>query len=511
MMQLSVRMRDLESALRKAESRYRGTAEALTTFSVELKSVQDEATPAIAAEATAVESLDAAEVSRDALKNAFNTAMAGGAPEVVVSGLHDRYDEQRRLVARFEREAGEATAAYRAAVDRWETAAAVAITAIDVALDETNDSFWDGVGGLFGDIFGAIGAALTWIADILGEALEFLAEWVMVAVIFVVIVLLIVALPGVGLALAVVLAAIFVGALLVVSVSQDIGDPLRGTAYPEQTRTADPDGTPETEATQPSYASVFDKDLVDVDTASHRTPKFDVDGDGILDSTGEVRDDMATMIQVVALRDTDTGEVVGWRVAIPSTQDWNPWSTSLNGLATNVVHTLLPGVDTQMERAVKDAMERAGVFESVAPVMLTGWSQGGITAAEVALDGQLAGREVSIVAGSSPMDQYRAEFAELDVRVTSVTHTDVVSGAEGSRMGLDDMVAHDPDFRQQMAIGAHSASACASSAAALFPEFDPRDDVFFADFEEGVVEEVHRYDYFRPGFLSVESFEDSPV
>ena len=94
-------------------------------------------------------------------------------------------------------------------------------------------------------------------------------------------------------------------------------------------------------------------------------------------------------------------------VQIPGTQDWGP---SRGGnpvdLTTNVALEGQAG-PTRMELAVRRAMEAAHV-PSGADIMLTGHSQGGITAAALASDGTLANYHVrSVVTAGSPIGRYQ--------------------------------------------------------------------------------------------------------
>ena len=138
------------------------------------------------------------------------------------------------------------------------------------------------------------------------------------------------------------------------------------------------------------------------------------------------------------------------------------------------------------------------MLDSGAPVMLTGWSQGAITAGELAIDDRLAGRDLSVVGGGAPVDCFRNEFAERGVRVTSFTHPDLVSGLEGLRSSPADFTANNPEFVEHFDWTLdHSAAGYGAMAAKAEPTLRAGDEVFFADFGEGVVEEVHLYEYTR--------------
>lgn len=77
-----------------------------------------------------------------------------------------------------------------------------------------------------------------------------------------------------------------------------------------------------------------------------------------------------------------------YTVQIPSTQRWfpmgngNPWGQQAPNDFTSDVIALQQGDQTALAEAVKDAMRKAGVGDS--PVLLTGFSLGGITAGAIA-------------------------------------------------------------------------------------------------------------------------------
>lgn len=488
---------DLEAARR----RYAGTASALRRYVVEMESAHRDADAAIARSDSALSEQSSAHTALTNVKGVLSRAEDNGALASEVARLEHEVYLARRRVARADTAVDEVTAAWQDAHDRQVAAAREAAAAISDAMSETNNSVWDNVGGFFsaiGDAFAAVG---SWLVDAIKAVGEFLFQFAGLLIIYLVIVVVLLVLTTLRLGAALlVAAAIFVmiaGVLLTASlVADSTGGPYRGADYPVETRTADPEGTGNA-ATSASYAELFRRDLAELDRGTAEEPTFRVDGS--LDPKGyQTRADLASLVRVVALRDEDTGEVVGWRVELPSTQDWGLAGNSLNDLPTDVLHALAPWRQTEMEKAAWDAMERAGVLDSDAPVMLTGWSQGGMTAGELAIDDRLAGRELSVVTGGSPVDCFRHEFAERGVRVTALTHPDVVSGLEGLRTTPADLLASSPDFREYFDWTVdHSAAGYGAMAAARVPQVRPEDEVFFADFGEGVVEEVHLYEYTR--------------
>ena len=86
-----------------------------------------------------------------------------------------------------------------------------------------------------------------------------------------------------------------------------------------------------------------------------------------------------------------------WVVSLPSTQAWelSGPAGAMNDRDNNVSLMLdNPLLRTQYERMVRDAMQHAGVPQG-ADVVLTGFSQGGIMAANLAADGVLRHRGLS--------------------------------------------------------------------------------------------------------------------
>lgn len=81
---------------------------------------------------------------------------------------------------------------------------------------------------------------------------------------------------------------------------------------------------------------------------------------------------------------TGADGVVRYTVQIPSTQQWNPYADSRNpNDLTSDIHAIAAGDQTALARATYEAMERAGIGKDD-PVMLVGFSLGGITAGAMA-------------------------------------------------------------------------------------------------------------------------------
>jgi len=114
-----------------------------------------------------------------------------------------------------------------------------------------------------------------------------------------------------------------------------------------------------------------------------------------------------------------------WRVTIPSTVNDRLVGGGPNTWASDALLKLAPAVESPYERAVEEAMRQASIGADD-PVMLVGWSQGGIVAAKLAARGDFAIRAV-VVAGA-PIDDVPIP---PDVDVVAVQHlTDPIPDAD---------------------------------------------------------------------------------
>jgi hypothetical protein len=125
----------------------------------------------------------------------------------------------------------------------------------------------------------------------------------------------------------------------------------------------------------------------------------------------------AAEVQIVQV--IDGNGTPSYIVQIPGTQEWGPQRGSNPfDLTTNV--RLMAGDSTLIQQQVAEAMRRAGISPGD-PVMLTGHSQGGITAAALASDPafrhEFAVR--TVVTGGSPIARFDIP---ADVSVLSLEH-----------------------------------------------------------------------------------------
>ncbi|WP_460773568.1 alpha/beta hydrolase [Microbacterium sp. GXF7504] len=114
----------------------------------------------------------------------------------------------------------------------------------------------------------------------------------------------------------------------------------------------------------------------------------------------------ATVIDVKRVVGADGTE--HWVVSLPSTQDWQlgPDAGALNDRDSNLALMLdNPALRSVYERAVLEAMSDAGIPRG-ADVVLTGFSQGGIMAANLAADRSFPYNTVGVVTNGSPIDSF---------------------------------------------------------------------------------------------------------
>ena len=142
-----------------------------------------------------------------------------------------------------------------------------------------------------------------------------------------------------------------------------------------------------------------------------------------------------------------------WIVSLPSTQDWNALRGMFGGefmdtlkdypasndLDTNIALMLMdnPHLSTTYERGVLQAMSDAGVKPGES-VVFTGFSQGGIMAANLAADPGLPYNVVGVVTNGAPVDTF---WIPKDVPNVSFAHQgDIVHKLDGSPLTIADEV-----------------------------------------------------------------------
>lgn len=476
---------EASTGLRRAHKRYGGTATALTTYAVELGPIQASARAAVDDADFHQARMYRLQDDVHDLNNDITRAEAEGSS---TDALYEELWAAQNGASYSTRQVEQARRTLnQARQDIWD-AADRAIAAIETAIEHGADSwgdnwdqFWEGVGDFFEMVGEWASSVLSVIVDVLAELLSALVSALVVALLLVV-GLLVVGLVFVlfGVVGLLVLAAVLAIALLALAIGEVLGKP-------QQTKTdrqsTEPTGDPEADARSDREEARDYQDLMG-DLA-------DQDREG-----GEE----ATQIRVVAIRDA-AGNIISWRVQLPSTQNWNPLNTdgALNDARTDAMLSMFPGVPTQYEQAVWDAMTQAGVFESDAPIMFTGWSLGGMMAGELATNPRVADRVESVFTAGSAIDKHYSDMPP-DVRVTQINNgIDPVHTLEF--LGLDpiDYVRFDTDWQtyRPLAWPMHDAGMYGAEAERYLPEPRPGDEIFFAEEGSGSYEDVYIAEYTR--------------
>jgi len=461
--------------LRRAHRRYGGTATALTTFAVELGPIQDTARAAVEDADYHQDRAYRLEGGIDDLDNAITLAEAKG--ESTTSLTRERratYDD----IAASREHVDSARAALYDARDRIRDAADRAIREIETAIEHGADSwgdnwdqFWGGVGDVLSAVGDWLGTVLAPVLDWLGQALSALVSSLVVLLMVVIAAALIgIVFTAFGVVGLLVLGLVLAGLIVALAVAEQAGSPQLRNSKTETTRD-------EFEARD--YEGLM-KQLA------------------LQDEHGK---DSLTEIRVVAVHDED-GNIVSWRVQTPSTQNWGPFNTdgAMNDLRTDLMLSLFPEMRTQYEAAVWQAMTDAGVFESDAPIMFTGWSLGGMMAGELATDPRVADRVESVFVAGSAIDKHYGDMPD-GVRVTQIKNgIDPVHTLEF--VGLDPVdrfAAFDSDWQEYRPLvwPMHDAAMYGEQAEHYLPEPRPGDGIFFAGEGDGGYEEVYVAQYSR--------------
>ena len=140
------------------------------------------------------------------------------------------------------------------------------------------------------------------------------------------------------------------------------------------------------------------------------------------------RDSFAT-IRIITCSDDD-GRVTGYTVQIPSTQSFSLTRTTAPNDLSADLWAMLAGERTALERAVLDAMDESGITSDLngPPILMTGFSLGGITAASIAASGSGYNIQQVVTAGS-PIARFEIPD-DVDV-LTWEANQDVVPSLDG--------------------------------------------------------------------------------
>lgn len=438
--------------LEAAHGRYEGTRAALRDYTVELRSYHEAVNAAGDRGENAQYAHSRAEA--DVAEARHELRVASMNPDDVVT--IDYWDDHLRR-ARRERDAAEAEVSaawgdYQRAVDRLDTAAQEAIARIQDSFSETNDSWRDRLGELVDGVMGMLSALAEWVEDFFKEVFQLIVDAVelfltAVLIALVVIALIAVIIAAVALALVLIAVALAVIVLVIAEALVLLGvlvgslraadllglDGLARIRFvvaalalacpplgwfilsrienelskpPLQVDELDPNTlSPEERATLAQIDFDYPEDAADI-----------LAWGGYVDGVGGSDQAVVDIAKV-----TDENGNVSWIVTLPSTMDWVVGGDkgAPNDLDADLMLVLFPELRSQYEAAVLEAMKQAGIGEGE-PVVLSGWSLGGIMAGSLVESGAGGYDYAGIIAAGSPIDHMAIPD---DVPVLQVKHT----------------------------------------------------------------------------------------
>jgi hypothetical protein len=180
-------------------------------------------------------------------------------------------------------------------------------------------------------------------------------------------------------------------------------------------------------------------------------------------------EDFAT-IRIITCRD-DAGRPLAYTVQIPSTQTWLPWRVNVPNDLTANLHAMGSGEQTALAHSVLTAMEANGIRaeSNGLPILMTGFSLGGITAAAIASESTGYNIRQVLTAGSPiasfdvpadvsvlALEAFEDPVCALDGKQNPSTWTTVRDhaarlGGEPSALGIGPETAHNLDRYARMA------------------------------------------------------------
>lgn len=445
-----------------AERRYGETGAALVEYASALEQAQEDADRAIADAEAADQRASSLQARQRALRDQ-QRGLGADAPADETRAIERSLSSAGVDLDHAQAAEHAAQQRYADAVADRDRAARRAMERILDVVDgsDLNDSFWDGFWGSIGDFFTGLGEALLAIATAVVSAIVAVVVAVLAIIAVVLVAVAAILLLGVIVLAALVVAAIAVAALLLLVVAAALlafvaialiaglllvtatlvlvvvaalaavlaavvslallilSSPLFWTlvlatvaflgivlAWRVAIEIFAP--TPE--------VSPFDPDAVGPDAREAWEDTNDIDAidsmddlvvlEGYSDSMGG---GSQTVVDIMRIE----GEPPRYVVTLPSTQDWQAagifFGEDMNGdgavndLDTNIVLRLFPEVRTQYERAVMQAMRDAGIGPND-PVLLVGFSQGGIMAGHLAANRSEEFDFQGVLAYGAPID-----------------------------------------------------------------------------------------------------------
>lgn len=429
---------DAALAMDDAHQRYQGTGIALQDYAVELSAAHHKADRAAQREAQAMNAVVSAEAQVTQAKRRYELLRDADVPAGNIMQAEYELRQARDQVRRNQDYSRSAAAEIEQARRDVDAAAAHAIARIDSAVKQTNDSAVDRVKQVLAALKSVLSTVKEWVTNVLRVLLDAIVTVLKaVAKILVLALLLIAALVLVAVLVSSIIGFIsatvlllltspllwlLVTALLIVTVAVAalpllivLGGILAWRAAlehfgatPELRRFPQEElGTNEQEAYEDTLKLKTFNGLGDFIEAEGYTDRLGGDKDGVQDAS--------TVVDIKKVVGPDGRE--RWIVTIPSTQDWQALaflfggdlsledSGALNDLDTNVVLKLFPELQTRYERAILTAMEKAGI-DPDDPVLLVGFSQGGIMAGHLAAHRSDKYNFTGVLAYGAPIDDW---------------------------------------------------------------------------------------------------------
>lgn len=452
----------LAGEISAAERRYGETGAALVEYATALEQAQEDADRAIA-DAEAADSRAAGLQARQRALRSEQRGLGSDAPANETRALERSLASAGTDLDHAMAAEQAAQRRYAEAVADRDRAARIAMDRILEVVDgsDLNDSFWDRFWGSIGDFFTGLGEALLAIASAVVAAVVAVVAAVLALIAVVLVAIAAIVLLGVLVLAALLVAAIAVAALLLLVVAAALlafvaialiaglllvtaalvlvvvaalaivlaavvslavlilSSPLfwalvlatvtfLGLVLAWRVAIEIFAPTPEVSPYDPDAVGPDAREAWDDTNAIDEIDSMDdlVLLEGYSDSMGG---ESQTVVDIMRIE----GDPPRYVVTLPSTQDWQAagifFGEDMNGdgavndLDTNIVLRLFPDVRTQYERAVMQAMRDAGIGPND-PVLLVGFSQGGIMAGHIAANRSGEFNVEGVLAYGAPID-----------------------------------------------------------------------------------------------------------
>jgi len=453
---VSDRSSKAQSALTNAHVRYQGARAALQDYSVELHRFHVDANVAIRDDAAAEAQLHHAQYQLSHAEQQLRVASMNPNDPSTIEEWRQAYTVARGAVGQAQQAVATAHANYAAAASQLDAAAHTAMGRIVAAFEGTNDGWRDYAGEALTFVTNLLDDLADWAVSFLKEVLTLVVEAVAIflaaLLIAVAVILFVVVLVQLLVILAVVVAAIIVLAIAaIVAVFAELMFLISVGA--RALLTADALGLEGLDRIrfvvgalnaafpllglfiQSRIQNELSKPVPDVGEIdpSTLTPEQVKRLGGLDGEVPNTVDDLLRWAGQVDLIGGDTQAVVdvarivdeqgnvSWIVTLPSTEDWvlGGDKGAPNDLDADLMLILYPELRSQYEAAVLKAMEQADIPQGD-PVVLTGWSLGGIMGGSL-IESHAGGYNYTgLVCAGSPIDHMAIP---PDVAVLQVKHT----------------------------------------------------------------------------------------